>query len=128
MEMTTLSFRFESRAAFAPNGDGRPGDDGPDIPGNTPAEVPADNRDPGNEIPMPDGDTQPLPDTTSPTPAPTEVPQTGGSFTGSASDQDEIDADTVQNGGIGNALNMNAGAIGEESATEAAMARAADAG
>ena len=100
----------------------RPG--GATVPGNAPAEVPADNRDQGNEMPMPDGDTTPTPDTTSPTPAPSEVPRTGGAFTGDPRDQDEIDADTIQNGGLGNALRMNAGALDGTSSTEAALKRA----
>ena len=82
-------------------------DGGATVPGNTPAEVPADNRDPGNEVPMPDGDTTPTPDTTSPTPAPTEVPKTAGAFSGDANDQSEIDADTIQNGGLGNAMTLD---------------------
>ena len=117
---------------------GRDDADAPEgVPGKGPAELPPGQRDPGNEVPMPDGDTMPMPDgdtvpvpdTTSPTPAPTELPRTGGAFTGDAftgdaREGDEIDADTRQNGGIGNALNMSAGALGGESSTEAALKRA----
>ena len=99
-------------------------DGGASIPGNSPAEVPADNRDPGTEVPMPDGDTTPTPDTTSPTPTPSEVPQTGGSFTKAPNDQSEIDADTIENGGIGNAVTMND--MASTSSTEEAMQRATD--
>ena len=99
---------------------------GATVPGDTPSEVPADNRDPGNEMPMPDGDTTPVPDTTSPTPAPTEVPQTGGSFTGPTKDQSEIDADTIQNGSLGNAVAMNAGTLDDTSSTEEALKRATE--
>ena len=108
---------------------GRPDTNAPGgatMPGNTPAEVPADNRDPGNEIPMPDGDTTPTPDTTSPTPTPTEVPKTGGAFSGDARDGDEIDADTIQNGSLGNAVAMNAGTLDGTSSTEAALKRATE--
>ena len=99
-------------------------DGGATVPGNTPAEVPADNRDPGTEVPMPDGDTTPTPDTTSPTPAPTEVPQTGGSFTGAPNDQSEIDADTLQNGGLGNAMNLDD--MSTASSTEKALRKDAN--
>ena len=98
---------------------------GATVPGSTPAEVPADNRDPGNESPRPDGDTVPAPGTTTPDPTPTEIPRKPATFSGSAEDGDEIDADTRQNRGVGNALDMNAGAMGGESETEAALKRAA---
>lgn len=106
-----------------PTTPGGPG--GATVPDNSPAEVPADNRDPGNEAPRPDGDTVPAPDTTSPEPAPTEIPRDAGTFSGRADDGDEIDADTMQNEGIGNALNMNSGALGGPSETEAALKRSA---
>ena len=103
-------------------------------PDDTPAEMPADNRDAGNEMPapdgdtapMPEGDTAPVPDTVSPTPTPTEIPQTGGSFTGHPADQSEIDADTIQNGGLGTAMKINAGAMEGESSTETALKRATE--
>lgn len=97
-------------------------DGGASIPADSPAEVPADNRDPGTEVPMPDGDTAPTPDTISPTPAPTEVPQTGGSFTGGGPDQGEIDADTIQNGGLGRV--MTSDSASPTSSTEEALKRA----
>lgn len=97
--------------------------DGATVPGQTPAEVPADNRDPGTEIPMPDGDRTPTPDTTSPTPAPTEVPKTGGA-SASGQTQSQIDADTIQNGGLGQALTADEASA--TSSTEEALKRATE--
>ena len=93
------------------------------VPRKTPAEVPADNRDPGVERPMPGGDTVPAPDTTSPTPAPTEIPQTGtgGPDTLSA---DAIASNERGNGSIGTAMALEVG--DDASSTESALARAAN--
>ena len=121
----------ERDVASAAQGDGRDG--GARVPGNSPAEVPADNRDPGTEIqtpdgdnaPAPGGDTVPTPDTTSPTPAPTEVPQTGrGGANESLGNPDTIASNTRGNSGLGNVVNMH-NEPGENS-TEAAMKRATE--
>ena len=94
--------------------------DGATVPGQSPAEAPADNRDPGTEIPMPDGDTTSTPETPSPTPAPTEIPKTAGAST-SGTDQGGIDADTIQNGGLGQALTADEASA--TSSTETALKR-----
>lgn len=131
-----------NRAADASVSDTSTGDGGARVPGGTPAEVPADNRDPGNETPMPDGDTNPMPggdtvpapDTPAPTPAPTEVPQQGqrqgltrnmDAPLSSGEIADDIASNARGNDGLGNALGLEMD--GTSSSTEDAMARTADA-
>ena len=112
-------------------------DGGARVPGSTPAEVPADNRDAGNELPSPGGDTMPTPETTptapdtpspeqpSPTPAPSEVPKVGGGGerTGMEPrmDGESIASNERGNGSLGTALGL---AMDDStSSTEAAIQR-----
>lgn len=135
------SIASANRAADASTSDTSASDGGARVPGETPAEVPADNRDPGNETPMPDGDTNPMPggdtapapDVPMPTPAPTEVPQMGqrqGLTSGtdaplsSGEVADDIASNTRGNDGLGSALGLEMGG-GGTSSTEDAMARTA---
>ena len=111
--------------------DAMEGGGGSRVPGETPAEVPADNRDPGNETPMPGGDDAPMPggdtvttpDAPSPTPAPTEVPQVGSG--GPPLSSEDIASDVRGNGGLGAAMGLEMSDA--TSSTEDAMARAANA-
>ena len=93
-------------------------DGGATVPGGTPAEVPADNRDAGNEMPSPGGDTMPTPDTTptapdtpepeqpSPTPAPSEVPKVGGAGMEPRMDNESIASNERGNSSLGSAIDL----------------------
>ena len=93
-------------------------DGGATVPGGSPAEVPADNRDAGDELPSPGGDTMPTPATTpaapdtpnpeqpSPTPAPSEVPQTGGAATEPRMDSESIASNERGNGSLGTTIDL----------------------
>ena len=103
------------------------------VPGGTPAEVPADNRDPGNELPDPGGDTVPMPETTptapdtpspeqpSPTPSPSEVPQVGGAAMEPRMDDEAIASNERGNASLGTALDLSMNE--PTSSTEAALQR-----
>ena len=104
------------------------------VPGSTPAEVPADNRDAGNELPSPGGDTMPTPETTpaapdtpspeqpSPTPAPSDVPKVGGAGVEPTMSDEAIASNERGNGSLGTAMDLAMDDQG--SSTEAALRRA----
>lgn len=104
-------------------------DGGARVPGGTPAEVPADNRDAGDELPSPGGDTMPTPDSTptapdAPTPTPSETPKMGVDPRADRLSPEEIASNERGNDSLGTAIDLEIG--GSESSTEAALKRATE--